>query len=429
MMNDQVMESLRTHYGVEPPRGAKERVWARLQQRRARTMTLRWALVGAGGLAAVAALVALRPGPPRPAHAVVVQSLGSVALVSGEHRASGSVDTPIGDDAWVETADGQILVGVRHDYLLWAVENSRFRIERGDRDVVVHLDRGQVHVWSARRTDGALSVVTPKHRGVVVGTVFSVVYADGGERFAVARGKVDVYDEQMRIAHLSAGEAWAAGLEAEGVSDHVVSLLERAASGRDVRLSHATPGAAAAATVPRQVDGTGPPAAAVTTTARERDAGPPAGRRSRRVASPSRSSVATAEASPVASPPAESEADRLAREAESFERAGQYRPASDRYERLARGTGIDAEWALYRLGKLRDRHLGDRPGALSAWREHRRRFPAGSLRQEVDLSIVEVLVRLGKNQEALAEADRFLSRYPTSERRAELAGIKERLTP
>jgi tetratricopeptide (TPR) repeat protein len=136
-----------------------------------------------------------------------------------------------------------------------------------------------------------------------------------------------------------------------------------------------------------------------------------------------------AETSPVASPPAESEADRLAREAESFERAGQYKPASDRYERLARGTGIDAEWALYRLGNLRDRHLGDRAGALAAWREHRRRFPAGSLRQEVDLSIVEVLVRLGKNQEALAEADRFLSRYPTSERRAELARIKERLTP
>lgn len=426
-MNDQVMVRLRNSYGTEPPKGARERVWMRLQEARSSGARGRWMALAVGGLVTAAALLVLRPGQPEPGQARLLQTLGSVALIAGEHRAPGVAHTEIDENAWVETSGGQVLAGVPHDYLLWAVENTRFRIERSKRDVVVHLERGQVHVWSAPRFAGKLWVTTPHHRGSVIGTVFSVEYSEGGERFAVARGKVDVYDSDVRVAHLSAGEIWASGLKAVDVSAEVVSLLDRAAAGQAVHLAHAGPAAEpvlfaapAVAALPGQARD---PAGAVSTTR---------GRGSARGRAPApRVAVAggKAPAATTVKAPPESEADRLAREAEMFEKSGQFKAAAERYETLSRGAGIDAEWALYRLGKLRERHLGDREGALAAWREHRRRFPAGSLRQEAHLSIVETLVQLGRNKEALGEAERFLSQYPTSERRDELARIKERLQP
>lgn len=421
MTNNQVMERLRNQFGAEPPQGAKERVWARLQEQRTRAFPFYWSLLAAGAVAALAMVASRRDGAPEPGQARIMQALGSVALVNGDHRSASVGESALGEDTWVETTDGQTLVGVPGDYLLWAVEGTRFRVQRDSRKVIVHLDRGQVHLWSAPRGRNPLWVVTPHHRGAVVGTVFSVEYADGGERFAVARGKVDVYDGETRIAHLSGGEAWAAGLEALGVSDGVVSLLEAAAAGRAVHLQAPAPAPKPVVAAPSQALMGLPPVA--------EPASPTAASKARpRRTSTSARPVVVASA-PAAAAPVESETDRMAREAEAFERSGEYKSAAQRYESLARGAGIDAEWALYRLGKLRARYLGDRSGALAAWREHRRRFPAGSLRQEVDLSIVEALVRLGQNQEALVEAERFLAQYPASERRDELARIKERLQP
>jgi len=418
MMNNQVMERLRTAYGSEPPKGARQRVWSRLQEARPRHPRT-WAGVALAAMAA-AALLVLRPSQPEPGRARLLQTLGSVAMVAGERRTPGVTQTEIDENAWVETASGQVLAGVEHDYLLWAVEDTRFRIDRDGRDVVVHLERGQVHVWSAPRFAGKLWVATPRHRGAVIGTVFSVQYSDGKERFAVARGKVDVYESDIRIAHLSAGEIWASGLDAAEVSAEAVSLLERAASGQAVRLQLT---GRSPETVPTVEPVRPIPLAVATHPGRSR-----APTRAR--AQAPRAATARAEpAAKTAEVPPESEADRLAREAETYERSGQFKAAADRYEALSRGSGIDAEWALYRLGKLRERHLGDREGALSAWREHRRRFPAGSLRQEAHLSMVETLARLGRNEEALGEAERFLAQYPNSERRSELARIKERLQP
>lgn len=437
MLNDHVMEGLRNAHHAEPPKGAKERVWSRLQEARAQgARSRRWmAGLAAGGLAVAAALVALRPSQPGPGRARLVQQFGSVAMVAGEHRVPGIAHAEMDENAWVETADGQVLAGVERDYLVWAVEDSRFRIAQDGRDVVVHLERGQVHVWSAPRSSGKLWVNTPRHRGAVIGTVFSVEYSDGGERFAVARGNVDVYDSQIRIAHLSAGEIWASGLDAVEVSPHVVSLLDRAAGGQSVRLQQ--PGRVAAEPAPAAASTPLVPSAATALLGQTGDLPDaiPVGRRrvsTGRGAPVPRAATATArteEPARTAQVPPESEADRLAREAEAYERSGQFKAAADRYEALSRGSGIDAEWALYRLGKLRERHLADREGALNAWREHRRRFPSGSLRQEAHLSIVETLVRLGRNQEALGEAERFLAQYPMSERRDELARIKERLQP
>jgi hypothetical protein len=90
------------------------------------------------------------------------------------------------------------------------------------------------------------------------------------------------------------------------------------------------------------------------------------------------------------------------------------------YGRLAAGSGLLARTALYEQARLLAWQLRDLPGALTTLREHRRRFPDGALRAEVDLTLVEVLPRLGQFREALDESQALLARHPRHERTAEL---------
>jgi hypothetical protein len=110
-----------------------------------------------------------------------------------------------------------------------------------------------------------------------------------------------------------------------------------------------------------------------------------------------------------------------------LERQGRVREALAQYRRIAEGGGAGAEFALYRAGRLQARRLGDLAGAIATWREARRRFPGGSLRQEVDLSILDALVRAGRRADAATEAAAFLRRWPSSERRGEVEAIRDRL--
>jgi hypothetical protein len=99
---------------------------------------------------------------------------------------------------------------------------------------------------------------------------------------------------------------------------------------------------------------------------------------------------------------------------------GSARDAVACYRRLAGGGTLAAEAALYEEARVLTRHLRDLPGALATLREHRRRFPRGALRAEVDLTLVELLPRLGRYQEALDESGALLSHDPRHERAAEL---------
>jgi tetratricopeptide (TPR) repeat protein len=58
--------------------------------------------------------------------------------------------------------------------------------------------------------------------------------------------------------------------------------------------------------------------------------------------------------------------------------------------------------------------------ALAAFKTQRSRFPNGALRTEADLSIIELLPRLGRHADALAESEQFLAAHPRAERRAEI---------
>jgi len=104
-------------------------------------------------------------------------------------------------------------------------------------------------------------------------------------------------------------------------------------------------------------------------------------------------------------------------------RAGDARGALALYGRLARTGGALAESAQYEMASIEDQELRDPARALRAWERYRDQHPRGVLRAEADLSIVEMLTRLGQEARALDEARRFLRRNPDSERRAEVARV------
>ncbi len=110
-------------------------------------------------------------------------------------------------------------------------------------------------------------------------------------------------------------------------------------------------------------------------------------------------------------------ADALAYDqATQLERDGHPNQALAIHDRLARGDGSRAEASLYVAGRIRLRVFDDAKGALAAFTEHQRRFPGGSLAQEVALSAIEAQLRLEQFEPALAAMEAFVTRYPDSER-------------
>jgi hypothetical protein len=61
--------------------------------------------------------------------------------------------------------------------------------------------------------------------------------------------------------------------------------------------------------------------------------------------------------------------------------------------------------------------------ALARWRAMKARWPSGALAHEVDINIVDTLVRLGRADEAQAAARDFLRRHPRSAKAAEMRRI------
>jgi tetratricopeptide (TPR) repeat protein len=89
------------------------------------------------------------------------------------------------------------------------------------------------------------------------------------------------------------------------------------------------------------------------------------------------------------------------------------------------GADLALQTAAYRLGLSR-RRAGDAPGAIAAWLEYRRRWPAGALAPEADLGILEMRLASGSS-EALPEATRFLRVHSGSERRGDVLAIRAQL--
>lgn len=114
-------------------------------------------------------------------------------------------------------------------------------------------------------------------------------------------------------------------------------------------------------------------------------------------------------------------------DAQTALQAGDANKAVEILTRTAQGNGPAAENAAYELGRIARYNLNRPRQAVALWDKYRTRFPAGLLRTEADLSIVETLSHVGDVRAALAEADAFMSRHPDSERRLEVRRLAERL--
>ena len=101
-------------------------------------------------------------------------------------------------------------------------------------------------------------------------------------------------------------------------------------------------------------------------------------------------------------------------------RHGEPRAAERCFDQRAAGSGLGAEMALYEMARLRRDVLSDAVGALAALSAYRERFERGSLRNEVDLSRVELLAELGRSADALRESAALLAGASGRERAAEL---------
>jgi hypothetical protein len=77
------------------------------------------------------------------------------------------------------------------------------------------------------------------------------------------------------------------------------------------------------------------------------------------------------------------------------------------FERQTAQPGLTGELAFLELARIRRDVKGDVAGAERLLAEHRRRFPHGALAAEARTIRVELLLRLGRAAEALAEAERL----------------------
>jgi transmembrane sensor len=132
---------------------------------------------------------------------------------------------------------------------------------------------------------------------------------------------------------------------------------------------------------------------------------------------------------PLPPPPAKAAgpASRGLQDAQAALQTGDTNKALEILIRTAQGTGPAAENASYELARLTRYNLNRPRQAVALWDKYRTRFPSGLLRTEADLSIVDTLSSLGEVHAALVEAEAFLARHPTSERRADVQKLAERL--
>lgn len=107
--------------------------------------------------------------------------------------------------------------------------------------------------------------------------------------------------------------------------------------------------------------------------------------------------------------------ERAWTQAEESARAGDYPKAVQRFEALS-GGGLRAEAALLRKGELELRELSSPAEALKTFDVGLKRFPKGSLTQELALSSLEATLALGQWHDARSRAAQFLARFPQSER-------------
>jgi hypothetical protein len=277
------------------------------------------------------------------------------------------------------------------------------RAQSGDTEIV--LSKGGIELHVLPRTPGhAFAVNAGLYRFTVVGTAFTVSQTRSRLELAVSEGTVAVWRGTKRLAMVGAGAQWSAD-------------MSPAASARpQAPRAQAEPSSAVALAepLPRETPGLAPPPAPTPAAA---VAGAPSLPSSPTTTPPPAAPPATSVVPDqgTASAPA-----ALRRDCGQLAASKRAQEALTCYQEQAAQSGLAGETALYELARLWRDSFGQLDRALAVFQAQRARFPSGVLRTEADLSIIELLPRLDRHADALAESAHFLTAHPKAERRGEL---------
>ena len=114
-------------------------------------------------------------------------------------------------------------------------------------------------------------------------------------------------------------------------------------------------------------------------------------------------------------------------EAVEARRAGNSKRALALYEQIVASGAAGADLSLFTVAEILDNDFSELRQALATWERHRNRYPGSPFRADTDMSIIDVLSRLGEDRRTLDEAQEFLRRHPRNERRGEVAVIAAHL--
>jgi hypothetical protein len=262
------------------------------------------------------------------------------------------------------------------------------RTQAGMTEIVLNSGSIQLHVLP--RAPGQVFVVRAgAYRFTVVGTAFTVAQTHSRIELVVREGAVAVSRGTRRLATVGPGQQWATDIGPTVAMD----MLPREADESLVAVPPNLPPQAPLAFAPSPA--TEPPTG-----------DPPAGPRA---ALPARAATPTQAAAVVS----HADCGQLAASNHAHE-------ALTCYQDQAEQGGLAGETAQYELARLWRDSFGNLASALQAFQRMRSRFPGGVLRTEADLSIIEILPRLGRHSDALAESERFLIAHPEAGRSGEI---------
>jgi hypothetical protein len=102
---------------------------------------------------------------------------------------------------------------------------------------------------------------------------------------------------------------------------------------------------------------------------------------------------------------------------EKADRSARARPTSEAADPSQLALQVDAYRQALALRGRNDAR------AVQLWRAMNQRWPRGPLRHEIDLGVIDALVRLGRSAEARSEARAFVERHPRSSKADALRGM------
>jgi len=271
----------------------------------------------------------------------------------------------------------------------------------------ISLARGSVELHVLPRAPGQeFAVSAGRYRFTVVGTAFTVSQTESRLELSVSAGSVAVWRGSERLATVGAGGHWSVSL-GQGLPQRPRSARTQAESPSALALRDPAPRAAST-----QVSGLPSlPSAAV-------PAAPMAAAPS--LAPPPAVSPRAPAHGPAQLAPATPVAAAVNRDCGQLVASHDTQGALSCYQKQAATGGLVGEAAQYEVARLWRDSFGNPARALAAFEEQRARFPHGVLRIEADLSIIELLPRLNRHSQALAESEQYLKSYPNAERRGEI---------